>query len=296
MTILTYMGNTPLVKLKNPYGEDKGNVYLKIEEFNPGGSIKSRVGLNMIEDAEKIGLIKKGDTLLEPTGGNTGLGLAIAAGIKGYKIILTIPDNFSKFKIETLKSYGVEIILADHLIGNDCHIQKATELLLENPDFKCLNQFENYSNPAAHYKYTGKEILAKMNKEIDCFVSVIGSGGTITGVATRLKEELPNIDIVGVQPEGCDILNNIYVPHKIQTTAVGKVGTFFKASLIDKMVSINFDDVQAVRQYLAKEQGLFVGISAGANVLAAFLESQNYQSNQNIVTIAPDGGGSYQDI
>lgn len=296
MSILNDMGNTPLVKLKNPFGDNYAQVYLKMEEFNPGGSIKSRVALQMIEDAEIAGILNPGATLIEPTGGNTGIGLAVACSLKDYQLVLTIPDNFSAEKIEVLKKYGAKVTLADHRIGNDCHIKKARELLKDNPDWIRLNQFENPSNPKAHYLYTANEIIEQLNTPIDCFVSVIGSGGTITGISKRLKEYNPEIKIIGVEPKGCNILNNIYIPHKIQATAVGKVGNFFDKSMINEMVSVDFEEVQKIRNYLSFNQGIFVGISSGANVLAAFNESKKWDSSKTIVTIAPDSGRSYLEL
>lgn len=296
MSILNDMGNTPLVKLKNPFGDNYAQVYLKMEEFNPGGSIKSRVALQMIEDAEIAGILNPGATLIEPTGGNTGIGLAVACSLKGYQLVLTIPDNFSAEKIEVLKKYGAKVTLADHRIGNDCHIKKARELLKDNPDWICLNQFENPSNPKAHYLYTANEIIEQLNTPIDCFVSVIGSGGTITGISKRLKEYNPEIKIIGVEPKECNILNNIYIPHKIQATAVGKVGNFFDKSMINEMVSVDFEEVQKIRNYLSFNQGIFVGISSGANVLAAFNESKKWDSSKTKVTIAPDSGRSYLEL
>ena len=296
MSILNDMGNTPLVKLKNPFGDNYAQVYLKMEEFNPGGSIKSRGALQMIEDAEIAGILNPGTTLIEPTGGNTGIGLTVACSLKGYQLVLTIPDNFSAEKIEVLKKYGAKVTLADHRIGNDCHIKKARELLKDNPDWICLNQFENPSNPKAHYLYTANEIIEQLNTPIDCFVSVIGSGGTITGISKRLKEYNPEIKIIGVEPKGCNILNNIYIPHKIQATAVGKVGNFFDKSMINEMVSVDFEEVQKIRNYLSFNQGIFVGISSGANVLAAFNESKKWDSSKTIVTIAPDSGRSYLEL
>lgn len=296
MSILNDMGNTPLVKLKNPFGDNYAQVYLKMEEFNPGGSIKSRVALQMIEDAEIAGILNPGATLIEPTGGNTGIGLAVACSLKGYQLVLTIPDNFSAEKIEVLKKYGAKVTLADHRIGNDCHIKKARELLKDNPDWICLNQFENPSNPKAHYLYTANEIIEQLNTPIDCFVSVIGSGGTITGISKRLKEYNPEIKIIGVEPKECNILNNIYIPHKIQATAVGKVGNFFDKSMINEIVSVDFEEVQKIRNYLSFNQGIFVGISSGANVLAAFNESKKWDSSKTKVTIAPDSGRSYLEL
>ena len=252
----------------------------------------------MIEDAEIAGILNPGATLIEPTGGNTGIGLAVACSLKGYQLVLTIPDNFSAEKIEVLKKYGAKVTLADHRIGNDCHIKKARELLKDkdNPDWICLNQFENPSNPKAHYLYTANEIIEQLNTPIDCFVSVIGSGGTITGISKRLKEYNPEIKIIGVEPKGCNILNNIYIPHKIQATAVGKVGNFFDKSMINEMVSVDFEEVQKIRNYLSFNQGIFVGISSGANVLAAFNESKKWDSSKTKVTIAPDSGRSYLEL
>lgn len=292
MSIINYMGNTPMVKLKKQF-DNSAEIYVKMEEFNPGGSIKSRVGMQMIEDAEKQGKIKKGDTLLEPTGGNTGIGLALSAAIKGYKLILTIPDNFSNEKIKVLKSLGAEVVLADHRLGNDCHIKAAEKLLMDNQDYKCLNQFTNISNPLTHYYSTGKEIINQMQNDVDYFVSSIGSGGTIMGVGKRLKENIPAVKIIGVQPEGCDLKNGVYVPHKIQATAVGRVGSFMNFDLLDGIVNVNFEEVQEQREYLAKSQGLFVGISSGANILAAQKLAKEAGRGSVIVTVAPDSGRSY---
>lgn len=292
MSIINYMGNTPIVKLKKQF-KNAADIYVKMEEFNPGGSIKSRVGMRMIEDAEKAGQLKKGDTLLEATGGNTGIGLAISAAIKGYKLILTIPDNFSSEKVKVLKSLGAEVVLIDHRLGNDCHIKAAEKLLIDNPDYICLNQFSNISNPLTHYYCTGKEIINQMQNSVDYFVSAIGSGGTIMGIGKRLKETIPTVKIIGVQPEGCDLKNGVYVPHKIQATAVGRVGNFMDFDLLDGIVSVNFEEVQEQREYLAKSQGLFVGISSGANILAAQKLAKEVGRKSVIVTVAPDSGRSY---
>jgi cysteine synthase A len=250
----------------------------------------------MIEDAENSKLIKKGDTLIEPTGGNTGIGLAIGAAIKGYKLILTIPDHFSQEKMKTLERYNAQIVLADHKRGNDCHIQKAIEIRNEHPEYICLNQFANLSNPKSHYYGTGQEIINTMQNKIDYFIASIGSGGTIMGVGKKLKENIANVQVIGVQPKGCDMKNNIYIAHKIQATAVGKVGTFVDFSIIDEMIDVDFEEVQQIREYMSKEQGLFVGISSGANILAAFKKACTLDKDKVIVTIAPDSGRSYLDI
>lgn len=287
------VGNTPLVKLDNIYGEEFGSVYVKLEEFNPGGSIKTRVAFHMIEDAEITGKLQKGDTLIEPTGGNTGLGLAIAAAIKGYELILTIPDSFSKEKINTLKEYGAKIYLSDHTTGNDSHIVLAKKMLKENPNLICLDQFSNFSNPKAHYLGTGREIFNQLHGNVDVFLASIGSGGTIMGCGKLFKELNRNTKIIGVQPEGCDILNGKFIPHKIQATAVGIISEFFDKDVIDSMISITYEEAMIVKDYLASKQGIFVGISSCANIAAAFKLSKSYDRSTNITTVAPDGGRSY---
>lgn len=287
------IGNTPLVEVNNIYGENYTPIFVKLEEFNPGGSIKTRVAFQMVEDAEKTGVLKKGDILIEPTGGNTGIGLAIAAAIKGYELILTIPNSFSKEKINTLKEYGAKIYLSDHTTGNDSHIVLAQKLLNENSNLVCLNQFSNPSNPKAHYLGTGREIYNQLHGKVDFFVSSIGSGGTIMGCGELLKELNYNTKIVGVQPEGCDILNGKFVPHKIQATAVGVISDFFDGKIIDSMINITYEEAMKVKDFLARTQGIFVGISSCANIAASFKLSKNLDKGTHIVTVAPDSGRSY---
>lgn len=293
MSILNFMGSTPLVKLKNPHGSKFAQVYVKLEEFNPGGSIKSRVALQMIEDAELQGKLRKGDTLIEATGGNTGIGLAIACALKGYNLNLTIPDTFSKEKIKTLENLGATVILADHTRGNNSHIVTAKEIMEINPELINLDQFSNFSNPKDHYYGTGREILNQLQNQIDYFIAGIGSGGTIMGVGKKLKESISDVKVIGVQPEGCDILNNKFVPHKIQALAVGVISKFFDKSVIDSMINVSFEEAQETREYLSKTQGIFVGISSGANIAAAFKLSKELDNTKNIVTVAPDSGRSY---
>lgn len=292
MNILDYVGNTPLIKIKNLYGKEYADIYVKLEEFNPGGSIKTRVAVQMIEDAEKNGMLKKNDILIEATGGNTGIGLAIAASLKGYKIKLVIPDNFNKEKSDVLKEYGAEIIYSDHTIGSNSHILKLNEIIKNNKNYINLNQFENEANPKAHYLHTGREIMESL-KKIDYFISVIGSGGTIAGVGKRLKESNSEIKIIGVQPKGCNILKGIFIPHKIQAIAVGVVPKFIDSTLINRMIDITYDEVEVIRGKLAKEQGIFIGISSGANILASLKLSLEVPKNVVIVTMAPDSGRSY---
>lgn len=288
-----YMGNTPLVKVPNIFGENHANVYVKLEEFNPAGSIKSRVANQMIIDAEERGRLKKGMHLLEATGGNTGMGLAFISAIRGYNLTLVIPDNFSKEKIEVLKQYGAQIILSDHKTGVGSHIRLAHKLLKENSEYYHLDQFHNLSNPKAHYIGTGKELLSQLNGNIHCFVAGIGSGGTMGGVSKRLKEFDPNITIYGVQPDGCDYINNQTVPHKIEAISVGVESIFFKKSILNGMISVKYSEVIELIGWLAKNQGIFVGLSSGANILAAMKVALKYPKGYNIVTVAPDSGKSY---
>lgn len=294
-TLNEYMGNTPLVKIKNFFGNKYANVYVKLEEFNPAGSIKSRVANHMIISAERKNLISKNTHLLEATGGNTGMGLATMAAIRGYKLTLVIPDNFSKEKIETLKQYGANIILSDHTTGVGSHIRLAHKLLKENPEYYHLDQFNNMANPEAHYLGTGVEILEQLDRNVHIFVAGIGSGGTIGGVSKRLKEHDSRISIYGVQPEGCDYMNNLTVPHQIEAISVGVESKFFDKRSLSGMINVKYKDVLELVHLLAKTQGIFVGLSSGANILAALQLSLKYDNSVNIVTVAPDSGKSYMD-
>lgn len=288
-----YMGNTPLVKVQNILGDGYANVYVKLEEFNPAGSIKSRVANQMIVDAEEQGKLKKGMYLLEATGGNTGMGLAFISAIRGYNLTLVIPDNFSKEKINVLKQYGAQIILSDHTTGVGSHIRLANKLLEENKEYYHLDQFHNLSNPKAHYLGTGEELLSQLNGNIQCFVAGIGSGGTIGGVSKRLREFDPNISIYGVQSEGCDYIHNKTIPHKIEAISVGIESVFFDKCMLNGMLSVKYSEVLELINWLAKNQGIFVGLSSGANILAAMKLATKYPNTCNIVTVAPDSGKSY---
>ena len=293
MSIINYIGNTPIVKIQNPYGERLGQVYVKLEEFNPGGSHKARVALQLVEDAEVSGNLTEGSVILEATGGNTGIGLCIAAALKGYKTVLVIPDTYSPQKIKMLQAYGAEVILADHTLGNDCHIIKARELKEQNSNYFWVDQLSNSANPKANYYGTGKEIYNQMQGEIDYFVAGMGSGGTMTGVAKRLKELKPGVKTVAVQPQGCDLKNGIHVPHKIQGLAVGRLGKFVDFDLIDSFESVEYEEVMELRQWLIKKQGLSLGISSGANILVALKIAKKVDYYTKIVTVAPDNGISY---
>jgi cysteine synthase A len=292
--ILDFIGNTPLVKLQKIVPEGSADVYVKLEEFNPGGSIKTRVAYSMVSEAEKSGLLKphSGQTIIEPTGGNTGMGLAIVSAIRGYHAVFVVPDNFSQEKIKLLRIYGAEVILSDSTTGNDSHIRKAKEVVSANPHYIMLDQFSNLANPKAHYLGTGLEITGAV-QNIDCFVAGIGSGGTLSGIGKEIKEKSPKTLIVGVQPKGCDTLKGKAVPHKILALALGVLPKVLNVELIDKMISVDFDDVMPCLKNLATQEGLLLGISSGANILAAIEMAKEMGEGKTVVTVAPDSGRSY---
>ncbi|WP_195421523.1 PLP-dependent cysteine synthase family protein [Faecalicatena contorta] len=299
--ILDYVGNTPMVKIKNPYGDDRANVYVKMEEYNPGGSVKGRIAIQMIKDAEKNGILKPytGQVIIEPTGGNTGLGLAMAGAVLGYKVVLCIPDNYTKEKQDALRAHGAEIIYSDHTTGNNSHYIKTLEVLREHPEYVFLNQFANESNPNAHYIYTGAEIVDYFNsigEKVDILTLGIGSGGTLFGTGKKLKERYENLTIIGIQPEGCNLLENKFVPHKIQGFASGVIASYFDSTMIDRFESVTYEMAVETMKYLAKTEGLYVGISSGANIAVALELSKKYDNNTNIVTVAPDSGRSYPEV
>lgn len=298
--IFDFMGNTPIVKLQNVINKGAADIYIKLEEFNPGGSVKARIAFQMIIDAEKYGILKpnSGQTLIEPTGGNTGIGLAMMGAIRGYKVILVIPDNYireSREKTKILRAHGVEIMWSDSKKGNDSHVEKVKEIIKEHAEYIWLNQFANMSNPNAHYETTGKEILDVL-KKVDCFVAGIGSGGTITGVGKRIKEKFPNALVIGVQPVGCDVLKGEAISHRIQGLAIGTLPPVFGVNIVDKVLSIEYEEAVEYMKRLASKEGLLVGISSGANVCAAIKIAKELGAGKTVVTISPDGGRSYLEV
>jgi cysteine synthase A len=296
-TIVDLIGNTPIIKLQNIVPENAADVFIKLEEYNFGGSIKSRIALQMIKDAEIAGILKphSGQTLIEPTGGNTGTGLAIISILRGYKVILVVPDNYSKEKIKTLTSYGAEVQLSDHTTGNDSHITLAKKIKYQHPEYIWLNQFSNPSNPNAHYNTTGTEICNEF-KQIDCFVAGIGSGGTISGVGKKIKENFPKAQIIGVQPKGCDIMNGTAIPHRIQGLAVGMVPPVFDRSIVDEIIDVEDEKAIKCMKELAKKEALLVGTSSGANVCGAIIMAKKIGIGKTVVTVAPDTGKNNLDI
>ena len=289
------IGRTPLVRLHLNNPEIKAELLAKVESFNPGGSIKDRVGAYMLLDAEEKGMIAPGATIIEPTSGNTGVGLALMAAVKGYKMILTMPENMSAERQSLLKAYGAEIILTPAADGMAGAIAKAEAMLREIPSSYMCGQFDNEANPMAHYLTTAQEIYADTDGKVDIVVAAIGTGGTITGIARGLKEYHKDIQIIGVEPLQSAVINGRPKgAHKIQGIGAGFIPSILDLSLIDEVLMIDGDEAMAESRMLAKTQGILCGISAGAALLAAEqVGSRPENEGKRIVVILPDTGERY---
>jgi cysteine synthase A len=273
----------------------KAEILAKVEFFNPGGSIKDRVGAYMLQDAEEQGKLQPGATIIEPTSGNTGVGLALMAAVKGYHMILTMPENMSQERQSLLRAYGAEIVLTPAADGMPGAIAKANELLKEIPGSYMCGQFDNPANPKAHYLTTAQEIYNDAEGKVDILVSAIGTGGTITGIARGLKEYNKDVQIIGVEPLQSAVINgHPKGPHKIQGIGAGFIPSILDLSLIDEVLMIDGDEAMAESRMLAKTQGILVGISSGAAVLAAEqIASRPENAGKRIVVILPDTGERY---
>ena len=289
------IGRTPLVRLHLNNPEIKAELLAKVESFNPGGSIKDRVGAYMLLDAEEKGMIAPGATIIEPTSGNTGVGLALMAAVKGYKMILTMPENMSAERQSLLKAYGAEIILTPAADGMAGAIAKAEAMFREIPGSYMCGQFDNEANPMAHYLTTAQEIYADTDGKVDIVVAAIGTGGTITGIARGLKEYHKDIQIIGVEPLQSAVINGRPKgAHKIQGIGAGFIPSILDLSLIDEVLMIDGDEAMAESRMLAKAQGILCGISAGAALLAAEqVGSRPENEGKRIVVILPDTGERY---
>lgn len=292
MNILDAVGRTPMVRLK--VAPNSAAVYVKLECFNAGGSTKSRVALAMVEKAEASGRLAPGDTLLEPTGGNTGVGLALAAITRGYRFVAVVPDNYSVRRIKLLRDYGAIVELSDSSTGNDSHITLAKEILAGNPNFRHLDQFNNTACVEAHYCGTGEEIVAACTP--DAFVCSVGSGATFSGVGARLRDQNARVHLQVVQPLGCDIMRGTAVRHAIQGTALGIKPPLLQYALIDSTAEVSLEDVKAELGTLMRTEGLYLGASSGANILAARRLARTLEPTMAVCTIAPDGGDFYPDL
>ena len=291
------IGNTPLLEL-NKYSQAKGletPVVAKVEFFNPGGSVKDRIALAMIENAEKNGTIKPGATIIEPTSGNTGVGLALVAAVKGYKLILTMPETMSIERRNLVKAYGAEVKLTSGADGMKGAIKAAEELRDSIPGSVILQQFENPANPQKHYDTTGVEIWEQTDGNIDIFVAGVGTGGTISGIGKRLKEKNPNIKIIAVEPKTSAVLNGQPSgPHKIQGIGAGFVPKTYNSDVVDEVFDVDNDDAIRTGRELARQEGLLVGISSGAAAFAAAeIAKRPENKGKRILTLLPDTGERY---
>ncbi|HXN07988.1 MAG TPA: cysteine synthase A [Nitrospiria bacterium] len=288
------IGNTPLLKLSRFSEKGAGTVYGKAEFMNPGGSVKDRISLNMINEAERQGLLKAGGTILEPTSGNTGIGLALIAAVRGYKMILVMPESMSQERISLLNSYGVELILTPAYEGMQGSIKEAQEILAKHPEYYMPNQFKNPANPEIHRKTTGVEIWNSLNGEIDAFVTGVGTGGTITGVGELLKSRNSKIQVIAVEPASSPVLSGgMPGPHKIQGIGAGFVPQVLNRKILDRVITVGDDDAYRTSKRLSREEGIMVGISSGANAFAALQVAREMGPNKSIVTTLCDTGERY---
>ncbi|MBC7189867.1 cysteine synthase A, partial [Candidatus Aerophobetes bacterium] len=293
-SVLELIGSTPLVKLNKLPGREDATVYVKLECFNPGGSVKDRICLSMIEDAEKKGLIKPGATIIEPTSGNTGIGLSIVCAVKGYRLILTMPESMSLERRYILQAFGAEIVLTPAEKGMAGAVEEAERLLSEIPNSFMPQQFNNPANPAIHRRTTAREILAATGRRLDVFVAGVGTGGTITGVGEVLKKENPRIKVIAVEPAASPVLSGGKPgSHKIQGIGAGFVPEVLNRDVIDEIITVEDDDAYITSRRLAREEGLLVGISAGAACFAALRVAKKLGRGKKVVTILPDTGERY---
>ena len=293
--LLDLIGNTPVVKI-NFKDENIADVYVKLEKFNLSGSVKDRAALGMIEAAEKEGLLKEGSVIIEPTSGNTGIALALIGRLKGYKVIIVMPDTMSIERRATLKAYGAELILTDGTKGMGEAIAIAEKLAAENPNYFLPQQFNNKANPEKHYETTGKELLDDF-KVIDAFVAGVGTGGTIVGVAKRLKERSKDTKVIGVEPSTSAVLSGEKPgKHGIQGIGTGFIPKNYDASVVDEIVKISSEEAFEYAKKASHDFGLFVGISSGANIAAAYQVAKKLGKGKIVVTLAPDGGEKYLSV
>jgi cysteine synthase A len=289
------IGNTPLIRLNKVGSDLPGNILVKAEFFNPLASVKDRIGISMIEAAEKEGKLNKDSVIIEPTSGNTGIALAFISAAKGYRLILTMPDTMSAERRALLKIFGAELVLTPGEKGMTGAVEKAEELTLSTPNAFMPQQFNNPANPEAHRNTTAQEIWNDTDGQVDVFVAGIGTGGTITGVGEVLKEKDPSVKIVGVEPETSPILSGgAPGPHKIQGIGAGFVPNVLKKELLDEIITIPDDEAGEIARRLAREEGLLVGISSGANVAASMkIASREENRGKTIVTVLCDTGERY---
>jgi len=291
------VGGTPLVRLNRIVGPDHAEILAKVEYFNPGGSVKDRICEGMLNAAEQSGALKPGGTIIEPTSGNTGIVLAMLAAVRGYRLILVMPESMSMERASLLSAYGSQLVLTPAWEGMRGAIREAQTLQEQNPDYFMPNQFENQANPEAHRRSTGPEILKATEGRVDAFVASVGTGGTITGVGEVLKAHNPETQVIAVEPETSAVLSGEEAgPHKIQGIGAGFVPPVLNRDVIDRIIKANDDEAYRTAKQLARMEGLLVGISSGANVLAALQVAKELGPGKRVVTVLPDTGERYFSI
>lgn len=292
--VLKLIGSTPLVKLNKLVGKNDATILGKMESFNPGGSVKDRIALSMVEAAEREGKLKPGSTIIEPTSGNTGIGLAAVAAYKGYRLILTMPEAMSLERKSLLSSFGAELILTPAIEGMIGAVRKAEELVATNPKYFMPQQFNNPANPEIHRQTTAREIIEATGGKVDAFVAGVGTGGTITGVGEMLKRLNPDVTIVAVEPAASPVLSGGKSgPHRIQGIGAGFIPKVLNLNIIDEIITVTDEDAYQMSKRLAKEEGLLLGISAGAATVAAVEMAARLGKGKTVVTIMPDTGERY---
>jgi len=295
--ITELIGRTPLVRLNRLSPTGGATIFGKVEFFNPGGSVKDRICLNMIDEAERLGALKPGGTIVEPTSGNTGIGLALVAAVRGYKLILVMPESMSMERASLLSSYGAQLVLTPAWEGMKGSIRESESIIAQNPSYFMPDQFSNPANPAMHKKTTAVEILESLDGKIDAFVAAVGTGGTITGCGEVFKERNPNVKVIAVEPAGSPVLSGGEPgPHKIQGIGAGFVPKVLNRAILDRVMTVTDDEAYQTAKQLSKKEGLLVGISAGANVFAAQKVAQELGPGKNVVTILCDTGERYISI
>ena len=289
---LDLIGNTPILNLKEA---GYPNVFVKLEKANPGGSIKDRAALYMINGAEEKGILNKDSVLVEATSGNTGIALAMAGKLKGYKVIIIMPDTMSIERRQLVKAFGAELILTEGAKGMAGSIEKANELLEKNPNYICLGQFDNEDNPRAHYETTGPEILKEV-KDVSFIVAGIGSGGTIVGAGKFLKEKNKEIKVIGIEPKSSPLITeNKSGPHKIQGIGANFIPKIYDKDIVDKVITVSDEDSYETVRLIANKLGILIGISSGANIFGA-MKLCDENPDEVVVTVAPDGVDKYMSM